>query len=58
MVSQGTQSVHMKEHEISALWNQYDFLSERDGTGLMIVHWAAGLVRGDNCWGGFIWVPN
>ena len=58
MVSQGTQSMHVQEHEISALWIQYDFLSEQDGAGLMIVQWAASLVHGDNCWGGIIWVPN
>ena len=50
--------MHMQENEISALWNQYDFLSEQDGSGLMIVRRAAGLVHGNNCWGGIIWVPN
>jgi len=58
MVSQGTESMHVQGHEISALRNQYDFIGEQDGAGLVIVQWAAGLVHGDNCWGGIIWVPN
>jgi len=50
--------MHVQGHEIAALRNQYDFLGEQDGAGLMIVQWAAGLVHGDNCWGGIIWVPS
>jgi len=57
IVSQGTQSMHVQGHELSALWNQYDFLSDQDGAGL-IVQWAAGLVHCDNCSGGIIWVSN
>ena len=49
--------MHVQGHELSELWNQYDFLSEQDGAGL-IVQWAAGLVPGDNFWSGIIWVPN
>jgi len=50
--------MRLQEHEISALCNQYDFLSEQDDAGLIIVQWAAGLVHGDNCWGRIVWVPN
>jgi len=56
IVSQGTHSMHVQGHELSALWNQYDFLGEQDGAGL-IVQWTKGLVHCDNCWGGIIWVP-
>jgi hypothetical protein len=48
--------MHVQGHELSALWNQYDFLGEQDGAGL-IVQWTKGLVHCDNCWGGIIWVP-